>query len=238
MRPTNIMNHFCDTSPSKVLNILYSLKLNFQNAVCQQLKLSKLLQICTLIDLIVDDFLLENAKNQNQSHTVGFFIRDFVYFFGNTITNDQMTSSDTLKFATCKFFHKFCEKILPTCADHFQSHLNYVVSILIPITKSMQQTKIFDAGMSFLRFLIADQTDVLKQEIGQLDSFPMQPEFGDLRRIQNEVKYNGKSFSLLEEIEYFLSVDKRKIEGLLSLKEHVRITQFDYGFFRFDISMI
>lgn len=238
MRPTNIMNHFCDTSPSKVLNILYSLKLNFQNAVCQQLKLSKLLQICTLIDLIVDNFLLENATNQTQPHTVGFFIRDFVYFFGNTITNDQMTNSDTLKFATCKFFHKFCEKILPSCAKDFQSHLNYVVSILIPITKSMQQTKIFDAGMSFLRFLIADQTLVLKQAIGQLDSFPMQPEFGDLRQIQNEVKYNGKSFSLLEEIEYFLSVDKRKIEGLLSLKEHVRITHFDYGFFRFDISII
>lgn len=212
--------------------------MSFQNAVCQQLKLSKLLQICTLIDLIVEDFLLEHATNQNQSHTVGFFIRDFVYFFGNTITSDQMTNSDTLKFATCKFFHKFCEKILPACAVHFQSHLNYVVSILIPITKSMQQTKIFDAGMSFLRFLIADQTEVLKQAIEQLDSFPMQPEFCDLRQIQNEVKYNGKSFSLLEEIEYFLSVDKRKIEGLLSLKEHVRITEFNYGFFRFDISLI
>lgn len=188
--------------------------------MCQELKLSKLLQICALIDLIVTDYILENAHNSNQSSTVGFFIRDFVYFFGNTITSNF---SDKLKFATCKFFHKFCAKILPTCAEHFQPHLNYIVSILMPITKSNQQTNIFEAGMSFLRFLIAGQTNVLREAIGQLDSFPLQSEFDDLRTIQNNVKYNGESFSLLQEIEYFLSVDKRKIEGLLSLKEHVSI---------------
>lgn len=77
--------------------------------------------------------------------------------------------------------------------------------------------------MSFLRFLIIGQTSALKEAIGLLDSFPMQPDFEDLRTIQNNVKYNGKSFSLLEEIEYFLSVEKRKVEGLLSLKEHVRV---------------
>lgn len=220
MRPSNILDYFCETLPRRVLNILYSSKLVFQKSVCEELKLAKLLQICALIDLIVTDYVLENAHNSNQSSTVGFFIRDFVYFFGNTITSN---CSDKLKFATCKFFHKLCAKILPTCAEYFQPHLNYVVSILMPITKSNQQTNIFEAGMSFLRFLIAGQTNVLREAIGQLDSFPLQSEFDDLRTIQNNVKYNGESFSLLQEIEYFLSVDKRKIEGLLSLKEHVSI---------------
>lgn len=77
--------------------------------------------------------------------------------------------------------------------------------------------------MGVLQFLIAKQTNALRLAIGELDSFPMHNEFNELRKIQHDVKYNGKSFSLLEEIEYFLLVDKRKIEGLLSLKEHVSV---------------
>lgn len=94
----------------------------------------------------------------------------------------------------------------------------------MPVTKNKTQTKIFDAGMALLRFLIVDNTDVLKIAIGQLDSFPKLIEFEELSRIQSNVKYNGKEFTLLDEIEYFLAVDKRKVEGLLSLKEYVSIS--------------
>lgn len=96
----------------------------------------------------------------------------------------------------------------------------------MPIVKSKHHTRISEAGMDLLRFLIEGQTEALKQAIGQLDSFPMRSEFNQLREIQTDVKYNGRTFSLLEEIEYFLLVDKRKIEGLLSLKEHVRFSSF------------
>lgn len=218
LTPSNVIHHFCEISPRKVINILYSLKLLVQKAVCDELKLTQLFRICVLIDTIVD-FLIENARTANQSQVVGFFIRDFVHFFGNTISSD---CTDKLKLATCKFFRKLCGRILPNCAVQFQAHLNYIVSILMPITKTKHQTKISTAGMDLLHFLIADQTDVLKMAIGQLDSFPTQSEFNELKQIQSNVKYNGKSFSLIEEIEYFLLVDKRKVEGLLSLKEHVR----------------
>lgn len=206
------------------MNILYSLRLNLQNSFCEELKLSKMLQICVLIDIIVVDYLIENSKNRNQLNTVEFFIRDFVYFFGNTISSD---CSDKMKFATCTFF----QKLLPDCAEFFQPHLNYVVSVLMPITKSESHTKIFEAGMKILRFLIVDQTSAMKEVIGRLDSFPSQAEFNELRQIQSDVKYNGQQFSLLQEIEYFLSVDERNLEGLLSLKEHVRIlTNFNHLF--------
>lgn len=206
-------------APHKVINILYSLKLLVQKAVCDELKFTQLFRVCVLIDTIVD-FLIENAPKANQSQVVGFFIRDFVHFFGNAISSD---CSDKLKLATCKYFRQLCGRILPSCAVQFQAHLNYIVSILMPITKIKQQTKISKAGMDLLHFLVANQTDVLKMAIGQLDSFPAQSEFNELKQIQSTVKYNGKSFSLLEEIEYFLLVDKRKVEGLLSLKEHVSV---------------
>lgn len=208
-------------APRKVINTLYVLKLRFQQSTCEEQKLQRLFRLCVLIDIIID-FIMGYAEEATHSNTIGFLIRDFIHFFGNVISDGVW--GDKLKLATCKYFHKFCEKILPECAKHFQPHLNYIVSILLNITKiDLINTKIFETGMALLHFLIAEQTDVLQKAIGELDSFPMHKEFDELRQIQHDVKYNGKSFTLLDEIEYFLSVDKRKIEGLLSLKEHVSV---------------
>lgn len=186
--------------------------------MCEEQKLTQLFRVCVFVEIIAA-FIMENAEEPTHSDTVGFFIRDFLYFFGNVISN--ATCGDKLKLATCKYFHKFCEKILPGCAKHFQPHLNYVVSILLPITKTNCQTKTSETSLALLHFLIATQTNALRSAIGELDSFPMHPEFDELRRIQHDVKYNGKSFTLIQEIEHFLAVEKRKVEGLLSLKEHV-----------------
>lgn len=217
LKSTNIIDHFCDKSPRKIVNVLYSLKLLLQNATCDELKLSQMLRICVFIEMITD-FLIENAHKKSQFHAVGFFVRDFIYFFGNIICSDYNVK---LKLAACRYLLKFCGKILPGCGEHVQTHLNYIVSVMMQITKTEAEAKIFAAGMDLLRFLIVDQTEVLKSAIGQLDSFPKLGDFDELRTIQNNVKYNGKEFTLLDEIEYFLSVEKRKVEGLLSLKEHV-----------------
>lgn len=219
-KPSNIVHHFCAAAPWKVINTLYALKLHFQQSTCEEQKLAQLFRVCVLIEIIMG-FITEYADEPSHSNTIGFLIRDFIHFFGNVIATNSV-NANKLKLATCKYFHEFCQKILPKCAQHFQSHLNYIVSILLPITKSSDsQMKIVDAGMALLHFLIAEQTDALQSAIGELDSFPMHKDFDELREIQQNAKYNGKSFSLLDEIEYFLRVDKRKVEGLLSLKEHV-----------------
>lgn len=199
---------------------MYALKLDFQQTTCEEHSLAQLFRVCTLIEIIAG-FIIEFAAEPTHSNTIGFFIRDFVHFFGNVISNSG--SANKLKLATCKYFSKFCEKILPACAVHVQSHLNYIVSILLQITKTEPQSTVFATGMELLHFLIAEQTGALEVAIGELDSFPMQTEFDELRQIQHDVKYKGNSFSLLEEIEYFLKVDKRKVEGLSSLKEHVSV---------------
>lgn len=216
-KPSNIIHHYCEMLPKNVIAILYSLKLALQSAVCEEAKMCQLFRVCVFIDIIVD-FLIENAV-KDRSNVIGFFVRDFIYFIGNTISSE---CNDKFKLATCIYFHKFCEKILPDCAKFVKNHLNYIVSILMPIAKSKSQTKISTAAMDLLRFLIVNQRNVLKTAIGELDSFPKQREFQELCEIQNEMKYNGHTFTLLEEIDYFLKVDKRKVEGLLSLKEHVR----------------
>lgn len=219
---------FCEQETMSIINILYSLKLSLQKSICDELKLYQLFRICVLIDLI-NDFLIENAESTNYRDVVGFLVRDFVHFFGNIISNnssntdtDTGAGADKLKLAACNYFNRFMRKILPNCVNHFLPLLNYTVSILMSITKK-KSTKIVNMAMDLLNFLIIEQKNTLCSAIGQLDSFPSQSEFEQLGQIQSETKYNGKEFSLLDEIEYFLRVDKRKVEGLLSLKDHVSL---------------
>lgn len=83
--------------------------------------------------------------------------------------------------------------------------------------------------MKVLNLLIVIHQNHLKDEIAKLDNFPADKIFNDLRVVHHTLKYNGKEFTLIEEVEHFLSMDKRKIEGLISLRENVRkICLFKY----------
>ena len=62
---------------------------------------------------------------------------------------------------------------------------------------------------------------LLKDEVGYLDDFPNNDIFAELRHEQQEVKYKSGKFTLLQEIEHFLMIKNRKIEGLVSLREQL-----------------
>lgn len=82
--------------------------------------------------------------------------------------------------------------------------------------------------MKVLNLLIIDQQEVLRDEIAKLDNFPVHEMFNELKNVHHTVKYKGKQFSLVEEVEHFLSMDKRKIEGLISLRENVRNLRIEF----------
>lgn len=172
-----------------------------------------LFHFCILADPISD--ILCNHHDSNE-----FFVRDLLHFFGNLInTSDHLPE---LKLAACKYFLRFCKRILPAVADYFKPFLNFVVSVLVPIIKKNDHEPLAACAMELLKFLIDDQVDQLRDAIAVLDRFPSEENFEALRQVQNAIKYDNREFSLVDEIEYFLSVEKRKIEGLIALKEHVR----------------
>lgn len=177
-----------------------------------------LFHFCILADSIAD--LMHDGSITCRNNNIAYFVRDLLYFFGNLInTNDELPQ---LKIATCKYFLRFCKIILPAVAEYFKPSLNFVVSVLVPIIKKNESEPLVVLCMELLKFLIDDQIDVLRDAIAVLDRFPSQPIFNELRQIQDNIKYGTKEFSLADEIEFFLSIDKRKIEGLIALKEHVR----------------
>lgn len=134
-----------------------------------------------------------------------------------------------LKTAACKYFLRFCQQNLPICANELKPHLNYIVSAIIPQIKNNEGSKLEAIALSLLHFLIVEQRAPLKDSIALLDNFPAHAVFDDLRIVQEVAKYNGRKFSLIEEIEYFLKIEQRKIEGLISLKQHVSEYKFIFS---------
>lgn len=215
----NIIKDTCKSDPYLWITLLNSLKSNFQEAIFVEGKFACLFRICILIESISNVMTQKTAENSLQFNVNGFFVRDLVHFFCNTINENGYTL--TLKLATCKYFSRFCKIILPKCALHFKPFLNNVVSVLIPLIKLSDNQKLIETSLGLLSFLIIEQQKALKEAIVLLDNFPNNVIFDELRDIHDTMKYNGRDFSLVEEIEYFLKVDKRKVEGLSSLKEHV-----------------
>ena len=66
-----------------------------------------------------------------------------------------------------------------------------------------------------------EHQEILKEEIAKLDNFPNEEIFIGFKEMHLQLKYNGKEFTLEEEVTHFLSVDKRKIEGLIALRQNV-----------------
>lgn len=215
----NIIHDSCKTNPYSLVTLLNSLKQHLQEAKFVEQKFACLFRICILIDYISATVAQQTTENSQAYHINGFFIRDLIYFFCNAINNNEFTL--TLQLATCKYFLRFCKTILPQCALNFKPFLNNIVSVLVPLIKQSDNRKLINASLDLLDFLINQQQKHLKDAIALLDNFPNNSIFDELRHVHTQIKYNGREFSLVEEIEYFLKVDKRKIEGLLSLRDHV-----------------
>lgn len=208
--------HQCENNPFAVLSTLNSLKLCIQISKFIEQRFVHLFRICILIEKIVPFLVLEQ---QNLATIREFFIQDLIFFFYNAIINDDY--SFDLKTATCHYFLQFLKRILPACLPELRPFLNQIVSAMVPQIKCNECKRLSALSLEILQFLIIEQGARLSEAIGLLDNFPAQPVFENLRAVHTKAKYNGRQFTLVQEIEYFLKVEKRKIEGLIALKEQV-----------------
>lgn len=224
----NITHLFCIHQPYKIHTIFKWIKFEIQNATFIEEKLLHLFQYFALVHNISDFFTAEPAvkpteKNTHSSSDIKeFFIKDIIYFVCNILNNT--THLVKLKLATHRYFNRFCKIILPKCANEFQNFLNFIVSTVLPIAKQVRSNEngqLIQESLELLRFLIIDQKVSMQNSIALLDNFPSGSEFEDLHQTHFDIKYNGSTFSLTEEIEYFLKIDKRQVEGFTALRHHL-----------------
>lgn len=127
----------------------------------------------------------------------------------------------------CDLLSRVCHTAVTYCKDALESHLHVIVGTLIPLVDD--QMEVQEQVLDLLKFLVIDNKDNenLYITIKLLDPFPDHVVFKDLRITQQKIKYSGGPFSLLEEINHFLSVSAydalplTRLEGLKDLRRQL-----------------
>lgn len=210
---------FCLLHSYRVYQILQSLKLQIQTTRFVEQKIVHLFQFSLIatdvVDFLVHEQIAPKVKKEAIVNCKTFFMQDIIYTLCNILMDND--ASFKLKQATSHYLHRFCSSVLSKCANLLGSHLNYVVSALLPLVASGN-----DQAQLCLHFLVVTHRQPMSKYIAILDNFPQADVFNELRRVHMEIKYGGKTFSLADELEYFFKIQKRKTEGMAALRKHVR----------------
>uniref|UniRef100_A0A7M4F6F5 non-specific serine/threonine protein kinase n=1 Tax=Crocodylus porosus TaxID=8502 RepID=A0A7M4F6F5_CROPO len=159
-----------------------------------------------------------------------FVLRDVIYTLIHHIINGPTAVRDVSMRSfslCCDLLNRVCHAAVTYCKDALESHLHVIVGTLIPLVGD--QPEIQEQVLDLLKYLVIDNKDNenLYQTIKHLDPFPEHPAFKDLRTTQQKIKYSKGPYSLLEEINHFLSVSVcdslplTRLEGLRDLRKQL-----------------
>lgn len=215
----SLATFFCNKRCNFVQQLLMTQKKKIQNTSLKEHKMLHFLQYCVFVEKLFD--YLNDTSVLPKTSNKGFLINEIVYFICFILLDEAY--GIRLRQTASNFFSKFMKTIFPVCADEVKPLLNKILSTLVFICKKFKGTmNAFESNcFSIIEFLMNDQEALLENEISALDQFPEQEEFAELKRKQLATKYKNGNFSLQEEIDLFLKVKKRKVEGLIALRQHL-----------------
>ncbi|PIO33252.1 hypothetical protein AB205_0126100 [Aquarana catesbeiana] len=186
-------------------------------------------QILTIYHLFVNLLLAEIKDGLGGAWA--FVLRDVIYTLIHHINSRSTGPRDDVSsrsFMLClDLLHRVCRAAITNCKDALDSHLHVIVSSLIPLANSC--AKIQEQVCDLLTFLVIENqnNENLYHTIKLLDPFPDHPLFKDLRQAHQKIKYSQGSFSLLQEINHFLSVSLceslplTRLEGMNDLRKQL-----------------
>uniref|UniRef100_A0A8C5IPZ9 non-specific serine/threonine protein kinase n=1 Tax=Junco hyemalis TaxID=40217 RepID=A0A8C5IPZ9_JUNHY len=157
-----------------------------------------------------------------------FVLRDVIYTLIHHINSSPVVIRDVSMRSfslCCDLLHHVCHTAVTCCSDALETHLHVIVGTLTPL--AMDQSQIQEQVLGLLKYLVIENKDneCLYHAIKCLDPFPEYPAFKDLRATQQKIKYSKGPYSLLEEINHFLSVGVcdslplTRLEGLYDLRK-------------------
>uniref|UniRef100_A0A803T187 FAT domain-containing protein n=1 Tax=Anolis carolinensis TaxID=28377 RepID=A0A803T187_ANOCA len=154
-----------------------------------------------------------------------FVLRDVIYTMIHHINKRGIFLRN---FLLClDLLNHICHITVKYCRDALGTHLHVIVGTLVPIVEEQPEAQ--EEILSLLRYLVIDNKDNenLYQAMKHLDPFPDHPAFKELRAVQQQIKYSKGEFSLLEEINHFLSINisdslsLTRREGLSDLRKRL-----------------
>ncbi|XP_054829190.1 serine-protein kinase ATM [Eublepharis macularius] len=159
-----------------------------------------------------------------------FVLRDVIYTIIHHIGNRPLLLKGvSLRsfLLCCDLLSRVCHTAVTYCGDALGSHLHVIVGTLTPIVGEQPEAQ--EEVLGLLKYLVVGNKDNenLYQAIKHLDPFPDHPAFKELRTTQQKIKYSRGKFSLLEEINHFLSLNisdalpVTRLEGLNDLRKQL-----------------
>ncbi|XP_058924230.1 serine-protein kinase ATM isoform X2 [Kogia breviceps] len=223
------------TKHKSILEILSKSPDSYQKillAICEQAvetnNVYKKHRILKIYHLFVS--LLMNDIKSGLGGAWAFVLRDVIYtliHYINQRPSHFMDVSLRSFSLCCDLLSRVCHTAVTYCKDALESHLHVIVGTLIPLVDD--QMEVQEQVLDLLKYLVIDNKDNenLYITIKLLDPFPDHVVFRDLRITQQKIKYSRGPFSLLEEINHFLSVNVydalplTRLEGLKDLRRQL-----------------
>ncbi|XP_007447277.1 PREDICTED: serine-protein kinase ATM isoform X2 [Lipotes vexillifer] len=223
------------TKLKSILEILSKSPDSYQKillAICEQAvetnNVYKKHRILKIYHLFVS--LLMNNIKSGLGGAWAFVLRDVIYtliHYINQRPSHFMDVSLRSFSLCCDLLSRVCHTAVTYCKDALESHLHVIVGTLIPLVDD--QMEVQEQVLDLLKYLVIDNKDNenLYITIKLLDPFPDHVVFRDLRITQQKIKYSRGPFSLLEEINHFLSVNVydalplTRLEGLKDLRRQL-----------------
>ncbi|XP_029458325.1 serine-protein kinase ATM [Rhinatrema bivittatum] len=160
-----------------------------------------------------------------------FVLRDVIYTLIHHINSRPSLVMDDVSVRStllcCDLLNLICQTAVMYCGDALESHLHVIVGSLISLVGDRREIQ--QQVIDLLKYLIIENKDNenLYHTIQLLDPLPDHPVFKDMRVAQQSIKYSRGPFSLLEEINHFLSVSVcdslplTRLEGLNDLRKQL-----------------
>lgn len=227
-RPGKLLTIFCCERPFIVERLMTSIKAKIQESKIKEQKMQYFMLYCLVIEQIFD--FLKRELSSGEVDVKSVLVKNVTFYLCHLIGHENYEEV-CLNLAASEFLEKFLNVLLPVAVDSFKSYLNHVTSTLISVCKKSKFSgNLEEKCLKILKFLTIDGKGLMKEEIAQLDSFPNEEKFQRLRENHLKIKYGGREFSLVEEIEHFLAIETRNIEGLICLRENVSFVPAFSGF--------
>lgn len=136
----------------------------------------------------IDFFLLSDI-----TYTLLYFIGEY--------------KQDSVKLDICigsiSFLNIVYEQLLPECAKVLNDLLPTIVGWLIPLVEGTNA--LAEQSFKLLNLLLVQNSTHVKEAIGKLPPFPDTVQFQEINNIHCQLKYQGRIFTLEEEIQHFLN---------------------------------
>ncbi|XP_070498847.1 serine/threonine-protein kinase ATM [Chironomus tepperi] len=216
----NLVTYLSKNRFSYVEQLFMFQKKNIQGTESKEQKILSLLHYNIIVRESLD--YMKDQSVQNENCIKEYLSREVANFYCYLIINT--TFGEKLRIIAADFLLYYLHEIIPVCSNHFKSQLQKIIPQLVTICKTLNPKtdshNLKSKCMEIMNFLVLNQP-TLNDEIARLDRFPLSNEFNELRAKQLNIKYGDEDFALIEEIEHFLELKNRRIEGLTALYEHL-----------------